>query len=399
MIQIPEKPYQYTPEEIADLLQTSEIGLDRPEIEERQKQFGRNEISDKKKKPIWELLFKQFNNLMVYILMVAATISYFTANYIDVYVISAIIFINIIIGFLQEYKAENALQALKSLLVPKCKVLRNGKLKTINSVELVPGDVMVLEEGDLIPADGILFTIKNTRTMEASLTGEATPVNKNNVPCNKDTAIADRSNMVWKSTFLSGGSAKAWVTGTGINTHIGQIAQTLKTLPPQKTNFQIKADQLAKLMALIAISIAVILFLLGYFLQDITIEELLLISIAALVSTIPEGLPAVLSIVLAIGSNRMSKKNVIIREFSATESLGSVTTIVTDKTGTLTQNAMTIRKIWQPGANAIQVTGEGWEPEGDLIGRKEDIESIRELLEIAAHCHHSSVSKNKKGKY
>ncbi|MFC4872931.1 cation-translocating P-type ATPase [Negadavirga shengliensis] len=399
MISIPPAPHRLTIQETQEILQTSMSGLSDHEVAERLKKFGKNEIPDPKKKPAWKILLKQFKHLMVYILILAALISYLTGHHIDVYVILAIVVINAVIGFVQEYKAEGAVEALKSLLVPRCKVIRNGKLLTIDSKDLVPGDLLALEEGDLIPADARIVEQKNARSMEASLTGEAVPVEKHTAPIDENTAVAERANMTWKSTFLASGSMKAWVTGTGLNTQIGEIAATLKTLTPQKTNFQIKSDKLAQQMAIIAILSAVLLFLVGYFLQEADISEVLLISIAALVSAIPEGLPAVLSIVLAIGSYRMSRKNAIIREFSATESLGSVSTIVTDKTGTLTQNTMTIKKVWGAPGKEVVVTGEGWDHRGELIGSGEDLESLKDLLVIAAHSHKSSVHRDESGKY
>lgn len=393
------KPYKFDIHEILDGLKTSDQGLGPEEVLERQRVFGKNEIPDPGRKPIWKIILKQFTHLMVYILLVAAGISFLTGHYVDVYVILGIVFINAVIGFVQEYKAEGAVAALKSLLVPLCKVIREGKLQTIQSKELVPGDILALEEGDIIPADARVWKYKNARTTEASLTGEALPVAKTNQKLPENISLGDRTNMIWKSTYLASGSIKAIVTGTGLKTQIGEIASSLKEIAKKKTNFQIKTDQLAKQMALIAILSAVVLFFAGYFFLDIEISEVLLISIAALVSAIPEGLPAVLSIVLAVGSYRMSKKNAIIREVSAAESLGSVSTIVTDKTGTLTQNTMTIKKIWIPGLEEIVVTGEGWESQGEFLGMQEDFGVFHKLLDIAAHCHQTAISKKESGHF
>ncbi|MDN3688376.1 cation-translocating P-type ATPase [Cyclobacterium jeungdonense] len=399
MIQIPDNPHRFSTEEIKKKLQTSESGISTQTADQLRQVYGWNELPDPKKKSVWFLLFRQFQNIMVYILLVASLISFLTGHHVDVIVILAIVVINILIGFVQEFKAENSVQALKNLLVPKCAVIRNGKLITILSRELVPGDVMHLSEGDLIPADGILFRAEDTRTMESSLTGEPVPIEKNCDPSLEDSPLADRKNMVWKGTFVSGGNALAWVIATGPDTQIGKIAASLKSIPAKDSSFKIKSNRLAKQMAILAILSAIILFLVGYFFQEIPVDELLLISIAALVSAIPEGLPAVLSIVLAIGANRMSKKNAIIREISATESLGSVSTIVTDKTGTLTQNTMTIKKLWQVGGEEIGVSGEGWETKGEFSGNEADIKALNSLLEIAAHCNQASVSVTKKGRY
>lgn len=397
MISLPANPHSIEAKELLRQLGSREDGISGEESQKRLQEFGPNEIPDAGRKPIWKIVLKQFNNLMVYILLAAALISFFTKHYVDVYVILAIIIINAIIGFVQEYKAEGALIALKNLLVPQCKVIRNGGLQTINSRELVPGDIIALEEGDNIPADARVIYAKNARTSEASLTGESVPVSKTSDTLFGEIPLAEKSNMVWKGTFLAGGSIKAVVTGTGLKTQIGEIATSILQIEPKKTNFQNKTDKLARQMALIAIASAVVLFVVAYFFNDFEINEILMISIAALVSAIPEGLPAVLSIVMAVGSHRMSKNNAIIREITATESLGSVSTIVTDKTGTLTQNTMTIKKVWVPNAKEVDVLGEGWESEGELSGQKEDIEAIDLLLEIASHCHNSAIQEDDKG--
>lgn len=399
MIRIPDHPHSCSSEEIIKSLQTSESGLSSTSVAQRKQEFGLNEIPDKSRKLMWGILFKQFQNIMVYILLIAALISFLTGHQVDVIVILAIVCINIAIGFIQEYKAENAMRALKGFIVPQCTVIRDGKLLTIPSKDLVPGDLMSLSAGDQVPADGVIFQSHDALAMEASLTGEALPVEKNTNPCPAETGVADRKNMVWKGTFLTSGDTLAWVTATGLKTQFGMIADSLYAIPPKDSNFKIKSDKLAKQMAILAILSAIVLFLVGYFFQEIPVNELLLISIAALVSAIPEGLPAVLSIVLAIGSYRMSKRNAIIREISATESLGTVSTIVTDKTGTLTQNTMTINKLWQVGGHEVSVSGEGWEDKGEITGESADIASMDQLLEIAAHCNNASISVNESGKY
>ncbi|MFD2203509.1 cation-translocating P-type ATPase [Shivajiella indica] len=388
-------PYQ----EVLKQLGSSENGLEPSEVLEKLHLFGKNEIPEPGKKPIWKIILKQFNNLMVYILLVAVLISFLTQHYVDVYVILAIILINVGIGFIQEYRAEGALEALKNLLVQRCKVIRSGILQTINATDLVPGDILVLEEGDNVPADARLIYSKNARITESSLTGEAVPVEKFDTILPDQIAFGDKSNMVWKSTFVTSGSIKAVVTATGLQTMIGEIASSLREINREQSSFQKKTNKLARQMALIAIGSALVLFLVTIFFQEIPLSESFLIALAALVATIPEGLPAVLSIVLAIGSYRMSKKNAIIREMTATESLGSVDTIITDKTGTLTQNTMTITRLWMPETNDVRVSGEGWESIGQFHGSKEDILTIEQLFEIAAHCHNSSIEINEKGQY
>ncbi|SHN34010.1 Ca2+-transporting ATPase [Cyclobacterium lianum] len=399
MIQVPEQAHSKSHDEIRSMLQTSDSGLSTKIAKQRIQQFGSNEIPDRNRKSTWYLLIRQFRNVMVYILLLAAGISFLTGHMVDVIVILAIIIINIAIGFVQEYKAESAMLALKGFMVPQSKVIRDGELKTIHSKDLVPGDVLSLSAGDLIPADAVIFKYQAAQAMEASLTGESLPVEKNSSPCPEETVLAERKNMVWKGTFLTTGDVLAWVTATGPATQLGMIADSLYTIPQKDSNFKIKSDQLARQMAMLAAISASILFAVGYFFQDIPVNELLLIAIAALVSAIPEGLPAVLSIVLAIGSFRMSKQNAIIREISAAESLGTVSTIVTDKTGTLTENTMTINKLWHIGNKEVSVSGKGWEEQGEITGATDDIAALDPLIEIAAHCNNAAVESRDDGSF
>ncbi|MDH3323535.1 MAG: HAD-IC family P-type ATPase, partial [Flavobacteriaceae bacterium] len=280
------------------------------------------------------------------------------------------------------------------------KVLREGKLTTVLSSQLVPGDVMVLEEGDSIAADGRIIQSKNFRTIEASLTGESLPVSKKEAIYPEQTALAERKNMVWKGTFVAGGYAKVLITGTGIKTAFGDISESLGKIKTKRTYFMKKTDVLAKHMSVIAVSSAVLIFFIGYFYRHFALEEILLISIAALVAAIPEGLPAVISIVLAIGANRMAKRNAIIREFTATEALGAVTAILTDKTGTLTKNSLTVRNVYIHGISDYTVTGVGWFPAGNFIQEKTIIETehnkaLQKLLKIAAVSNNSEFRHNR----
>ncbi|HZH69534.1 MAG TPA: HAD-IC family P-type ATPase, partial [Flavobacteriaceae bacterium] len=289
----------------------------------------------------------------------------------------------------------------RKMMVQRARVIRNGEEVTIPAKELVPGDVIILEEGESIPADARVLFSKNLHVTEASLTGESVPVSKENTTLKEDTPLADRKNMLFKSTFVSSGYAKAVVCGTGINTAIGEIAESLTSIERKKTNFQKKTDTLARQMAVISILSAGTLFLVGYFSGNYEMDELMLVSIAALVSVIPEGLPAVLSIVLAIGSNRMAKRNAIIRDFTSVETLGAVTTIITDKTGTLTQNKLTVKKVFVFGNDEIEVTGEGWSTKGTFMSAKKEINplevpSLKRLLEIAAVSNNASIRHHEK---
>ncbi len=412
-----DQAYSQPVEKVLHDLQTDKYGLSQEEVTLRQQQYGTNIIPDGSTIHWSVMLFRQFNNLLVWVLLGAALISWFTGHLMDVVVIVVVVLVNTCIGFFQELKAQQAVSSLKSMLVAKAKVIRDGQKQMIAAPELVPGDILVLEEGDHIPADARLIESKHMRAIEAPLTGESVPVPKHAESMPSDTPLADQSNMVRKGTFIAGGFALAVVTATGMKTAIGQIASSLNTIKIGKTNFQKKTDVLARQMAIIAIISATILMVVSLFqqlkaagvslqlnrvLSDISalpteaLREAFLISIAALVSSIPEGLPAVLSIVLAIGANRMASKNAIIREFTATETLGAVTTIITDKTGTLTQNTLTVEKVAIWGYSHWDVTGEGWSPIGQFL-YDQKVSDIRQypplyqVLKICAFCNNATI--------
>jgi Ca2+-transporting ATPase len=393
-------PHSLKIKEVLDELVTNINGLTNKDAQERLTVYGLNEIQEGKSISIFLTILKQFKSWLVIILIIAAIISWFAGHVLDTWLIIAVVFINAGIGFLQEYRADKAIDSLRKIIVKTAKVLRDGKLITVLSSQLVPGDVLVLEEGDRISADGRIIQSKNFRTIEASLTGESLPISKKEEIYAEETVLADRKNMVWKGTFVAGGYAKVVITGTGIKTAIGDISETLGKIEVKRTNFRKKTDVLAKHMSIIAISSAVLIFLIGYFYRNFELEEILLISIAALVAAVPEGLPAVISIVLAIGANRMAKRNAIIREFTATEALGAVTVILTDKTGTLTQNSLTVKKVFIPGTFDYTVTGVGWFPVGNFMQQKTIIDAennsvLQKLLKIAAVSNNSEFRHDK----
>jgi len=397
--------HSQTPEETIKSLGSNKQGISKAQANTRKIKYGLNQIPEKKQLSPILVFLRQFKSLMVYILLVAAAISLFLDRLIDVYVIVAVILINAIIGFLQEHKAEKAIKALKKMIVPQARLYRDGELVQIPAKNLVPGDIIVLEEGDRIPADARLLEIKNFRTVEASLTGESFPVDKILKVLPSKTPLADQKNMVWLGTFVASGKAKAIIVATGAHTAIGRLAKSIGTIKPGKTHFQEKADSLAKHLAIIAFAGAVLTFLIGYFFRKLEFSEIFLFTIASLVSGIPEGLPAVLAIVLAIGAFRMAKRKAVIRERYATETLGIIDTIVTDKTGTLTENTMTIKEIVIPGQKIISVDGHGFEPEGKFRQDKKIItplenQHLTKLLHVSSVCNNSKLfkEKNKEGK-
>lgn len=388
--------------EVLTRLRSRPEGLKASEAKSRLLKYGKNEIIEKKKLPLIFLFLKQFNNYLIHILILAAIISSFFDSLVDMYVIMAVILINALIGFFQEYKAEKSIRALKNLVVSYAKVYRDGKLIKLPAINLVPGDVIFLEEGDRIPSDSRLLEIKRFRTIESSLTGESFPVDKELKIFTEKTPISDRKNMVYMGTYVVAGTAKAVVTATGINTIIGSIAKDIQDIKPGKSHFQKKSDILAKQLGALAAITAIFIFLVGYFIRGMEFKEIFLFTLATLVSVIPEGLPAVLAIVLAIGAFRMSKRNALIRHLPSTETLGVVTTIITDKTGTITENTMNVESILMSGNNEIKVTGEGWKQEGNFIQDEKTIspldnKQLSKLLHISAICNNSRVLKETNG--
>jgi len=381
--------------EIFQELKTSEKGLSSENSKERLTKFGLNEIAQKKKKSKILIFLKQFNSPLIYILFIAMIISFVFNHLVDAYVILVVILINAIIGFVQERKAERAIDALKKLIVAYAKVYRNGEVIKVPSKELVLGDIIFLEEGDKVPADARLFEIKNFRTQEASLTGESFPVEKDLKVLDKSITLADRINMVFMSTLVVSGTAKAVVVATANKTSVGQVAQSIEEIVQPKMHFNKKVSQLAIQMGIFASIGALLTFLIGFFIRGLEFFEIFLFTIASLVSGIPEGLPAVLIIVLAVGARRMAKRNAIIRHLPAVETLGVATVIATDKTGTITKNSMTVEKIII-NEKEFSVTGNGWEPLGKFFQNKTAInpikfENLKKLLTISTFCNKGNL--------
>jgi len=384
--------------ETIERLNSNNDGLSSDDAQERLDKFGKNKIEEKGKQSIFKLIIKQFKDFLVLILIIAAIISYLTGHMVDVYVIIGVIIVNAAIGFIQEYRAEKSMESLKKLIKQNAQVIRDNEKEIIEAANLVPGDIIFLKEGQSVPADARIIEQKNFHAEESSLTGESMPVDKQTEALDKKTGLPDRTNMIYKGTHVARGTCKAIVTATAHFTEIGKIAESLKNVDDKKDEFRMKSDKLAKIMAGIAISTATIVFLIGYFIRDFNFNDILLVTIATLVSSIPEGLPAVLSIVLAIGANRMAKQNAIIREFTVTEAAGSLNTIISDKTGTITEGILTIKNIFIPNHKEYQVTGEGLETKGKIKHKDSEVnpekdELLGKLIQIAQYCNDVSIEK------
>ena len=331
-----------TDEVLQEIHSSAQEGLDIVEVNIRRQKYGTNELVDRGTKSPWKILWEQLTETMVVILLISAVITFFLHEYKDAIFILVIVILNSLLGFSQEYKAEQAMAALKKMSVPKVRVRREGHISEIPAQQLVPGDIILLEAGNSIPADGNLIENANLRVQEAILTGESEPVEKSTKPTNKEhPALGDQHNRIFMGTLATYGRATAVITDTGMNTELGKIAEMIQSVGSEQTPLQRKLDQLGKTLAIAALAIVVVVFTLGL-LRGEDIRTMFLTGISMAVAAVPEGLPAVVTIALALGAQRMLKRNSLIRKLPAVETLGSVTTICSDKTGTLTENRMTV---------------------------------------------------------
>ncbi len=379
-------------------LKTSSAGLSREEAALRLEKFGPNRLPEKDGVKPFLILIGQFHSAFIYILIGAAVLSYLFNHLLDVYVILVVIVFNALIGFFEEVKAENAIQKLKKMLVLFAKVYRDGELVRHPAEELVPGDIVALSAGDRVPADARIIETKNLQTEEASLTGESFPVSKSVEPLGEKTPLADQNNMVWMGTVVVGGEARVVITATGEKTAFGEIASSILEVKKEESHFTKKARELAFTMGAIAFLGALLTFVIGFFVRRLELYEILLFSVASLVSGIPEGLPAVLAVVLAIGAYRMARKKAIVRRLPAVETLGVATVIAADKTGTITENSMMVSRIITPDGKEVNVSGNGYNPTGSFSREKEIIHPLRDkrlnrLLHIAAVCNKGAILK------
>lgn len=333
-------------ETIKDLDVNIYTGLSSEEVEKRKEKYGLNQLATKKQKSLFKMVFEQLNDILIYILLAAAVASGFLGEISDSIIIGIVIIINAVVGVIQESKAEKALEALKKLSTPKALVKRDGEVKEISSTEVVPGDVVVLDAGRFIPCDLRLVETANLKVEESALTGESVPVDKNaDLMLNEDVPLGDQKNSAFMSTLVTYGRGLGIAVGTGMNTEIGKIAKMLDESQNEQTPLQKKLEELGKVLGIGALAICGVMFFVGLF-QKRPIFEMFLTSISLAVAAIPEGLPAIVTIVLAMGVQKMIKRNAIVRKLPAVETLGSVNIVCSDKTGTLTQNKMTVTKFF-----------------------------------------------------
>ena len=341
-----EKLYGKDSQTILKEFKTTEKGLSDNEVKKRKESFGNNALKEKKRKGILKVFFNQFKDLLVGILIVDGIISIITDNVESTLVIFIVILLNAILGTVQYFKAEQSLEALKSLTAAKCKVIRDGIKQEILSKDIVPGDILFLEAGDLIAADGRIIENHSLQVNESSLTGESLAVEKNaEVLSDDEIPLSDRKNMVFGGTLVTYGRAIAVVTSTGMNSELGKIANLMENTQAKETPLQKTLDKFSGKLAIIIITICIIVFVLEIY-RDESILNALMFAVALAVAAIPEALSSIVTIVLALGTEKMAKENAIIKDLKAVEGLGAVSVICSDKTGTLTQNKMTVQKVY-----------------------------------------------------
>ncbi len=377
-----------------------ETGLSDKEVEQSREKYGTNEFVSHKPKSAWILLFEQFNNPFIYILIVAAVINAFVADLKDTIVIGAVVLLNTLIGFVQEQKATDALKSLKKMASPNSRVIRNGKKITIPTGEVVCGDIIILESGMRAPADARLIESQNLLVDESMLTGESFASEKNaKANISKNAPLGDRVTMVYSGTIIQKGRGLAVVGSVGRDTEFGQISERVAEAEETVSPLQRQIDQLSKLLTYSIMGAIIVIFVIG-FLRGIDWLDMFLTSIGLAVSAIPEGLPVAVTITLTIGISLMAKHNAVVKKLAAVETLGSTNIICTDKTGTLTKNQMTLKRFYT-GDEIFEVTGSGYDIEGKAVSiesgdtvKYELNEAMKLFARISALCTESSISKN-----
>jgi len=407
-----EKWFMMEPEDVAKKLSTSlKDGLTTDEANLRLEKYGYNELRQKEKDPWWKRLLAQFNDFLIYILIGAAIISAVAeliqtgeAGF-DWIVIAVIIVLNSVIGFVQEGKADDAIEALKKMSAPDAQVIRDGREQTVKAREITIGDIVVLHEGDLVPADGRIFEESNLKVEEAALTGESVPVSKKlNIITDPECPLADIKNMTFSSTLVTFGRGNVVVTAVGMDTEVGKIASMIDEAEEKATPLQESLEDFGKKLGWLILAICVVVAII-YMLPiggrvPLPPLEAIVAGVALAVAAIPEGLPAVVTICLALGVTSMAKKNAIIKKLHSVETLGCTTVICSDKTGTLTKNEMTVRGIWA-GGKLYSVSGSGYEPEGKIMldNKEVNAKSVPDLdmtLKIGLLCNNARLAKEDK---
>ena len=392
------------PGEVNDRLNTNfEKGLSKEEVLKRREVYGLNELPKGKKQSELKRFLLQFNNLLIYILLVAAFITAILDHWVDTWVIVFVVVANAIIGYIQEGKAEEALEGIRNMLSLRSLVIRDGKQKDIDAKDLVPGDMIRLKSGDKIPADVRIIESRDFQVEESPLTGEAEAVEKNTNAVVLDAIMGDRTGMGFAGTTVVYGKATAVVVETGAATELGKINKMMSRVQVATTPLLLQIAEFSKWLSFAIVGVTAGFFAFGYFFRDYSLTQLFLISIGLVVAAIPEGLPAIMTITLAIGVQKMAKRKAIIRKLPSVETLGSVNVICSDKTGTLTKNEMTAKTV-VTSEKKYTVEGTGYEPVGDILlkGQKlkvEDDPVFLQFMQCLRSCNNSEITRNDGGQY
>ncbi len=387
--------HQLSAEEVVQILGVNlATGLSAEDLRHRQKEFGPNRVTARRGTPAWLKFLQQFNQPLVYILLLAVGVTVCLGEWVDASVIFGVVFINAIVGFLQEAKAEKAIEALAKMVATETTVRRAGRKLRVHSEELVPGDVVLLQSGDKVPADLRLLHVRNLHADESALTGESLPVAKHSDPLPLDTILAERKNLAFAGTLITSGQAEGVVWAIGDQTETGRIGQLIASAVELSTPLTRKIAQFSNRVLWVILALAAATFALGVARGEKPVE-MFMAAVALAVGAIPEGLPAAVTIVLAIGVSRMAKRQAIIRKLPAVETLGSTTVICSDKTGTLTENQMTVQEVFA-GGKLYTVTGTGYEPKGDLrldgaVLKLPEHPALAECLRAGALCNESQL--------
>jgi len=387
--------YTKTVKKVFEALNTSDEGLSEEDAQKRLKQYGKNQLVVSVKIPRWKQFLRQFKGVLVIILIVAGIISLAIGNFRDGSVMFVIIFVNSIVGYFQEYKAERIMDRLEKLVQSRARVYRNGELIEVPQETLVPGDIVFIEEGDKIPADMRVIESFNLRTNDFSLTGESMPQEKHSNTINKKASLADRDNMAYLGTTVASGNTKGVIVATGMNTEIGKIASLTQEEKKSKSPLQLEIQSIANRITISAIAIGIGLYVFSMW-QGLGINLALIYALGIAVAVVPQALPMQITVALSNGVARLSKKKAVIKKLSSVETLGSTNVICTDKTGTLTKNEMTVKYIWFDGRE-YEITGIGYEPTGDILdlkGRKlteKEIDEIELMLDTATMASNAEI--------
>jgi Ca2+-transporting ATPase len=394
-------------DEVYRQLETSPQGITSEEAQKRLEEYGPNEIRKLKGIPLWKKLISHFTHFFAILLWIGGILAFIADQAVLGYAIIAVIFINAIFTFIQEYKAEKATEALQKLLPPMATVIRDGNEQEVEAVHLVPGDLMVLREGDHISADARLISSADLRTNNSALTGESEPVRRNAYPVlEEDLSRTDILNLVFTGTTVTIGSGRAVAYATGMNTEFGKIAALTQTVEDEESPIQLQMKRITKFVAILAIGLGVLFFLLGQYVVKLPFADNMIFAIGIIVANVPEGLLPTVTLALAMATQRMARRNALVKKLSSVETLGSTTVICTDKTGTLTQNEMTVRNLWTPWVE-VEVSGVGYAPAGDFLstgngnakkGKKrklsaEEVGKLELVLKTAVLCNNSRLTK------